>query len=117
MHARVEGFLPLKPDVFEVLLALEGEDMHGYGILKTIEARGIGMAASLMYRKLRRLIEDGVVEESEERPAEIDDDARRRYFRLTELGRAVVSAEARRILELSRNKRIRRLASGAERHA
>jgi DNA-binding PadR family transcriptional regulator len=104
--------LPLKPDVFEVLLALESGDLHGYAILKAIEARGISMAASLMYRKLRRLMEAGLVAETAARPAATEDDARRRYYRLTKSGRAVVVAEARRILELSRSRRIRRLAEG-----
>lgn len=117
MASQIELFLPLKPDVFEVLLALESGDVHGYGILKAIEARGIGMAASLLYRKLRRLMEDGLVAESVEPPADAGDDARRRYFRLTALGRAVMSAEAHRIVELSKSRRIRRLASEGGAHA
>lgn len=112
-----ERFLPLRPDVFEVLLALETDELHGYAILKTIEERGIRIAASLLYRKIRRMMEDGLVEESEDRPAELEDDARRRYFRLTPLGRDVAGAEARRILTLSRSRRIRRLAEeGARGH-
>ncbi len=107
-----DAFLPLKPDVFEVLLALEAAELHGYAIVKAIEARGIGMAPSLLYRKLRRLLEDGLVEASGQRPHESEDDARRRYFRLTPLGRVVITAEARRILALSRSRRIRRLAEG-----
>jgi DNA-binding PadR family transcriptional regulator len=115
--ARAESFLPLKPDVFEILLALESGAMHGYGILKSIESRGIGMAASLLYRKLRRLMEDGLVEESARRAEESGDDARRRYFRLSSLGEAVMTAEARRIMTLSRSRRIRRLAEGGGAHA
>jgi DNA-binding PadR family transcriptional regulator len=111
----VEGELPLKPDVFEILLALESGDLHGYGILKAIEARGIAMAASLMYRKLRRLMESGLVAETAERPAAAEDDARRRYYRLTGHGRAVIVAEARRILAMSESGRIRRLAGGGDR--
>lgn len=107
----VAGFLPLKPDVFEVLAALEGGDLHGYGIVKSIEERGIRMAASLLYRKLRRLMEDGLVEESRSRPGAAGDDVRRRYYRLTARGRQVLGAEARRILELSRSRRVRRFAA------
>jgi DNA-binding PadR family transcriptional regulator len=104
--------MPLKPDIFELLLALEAGDLHGYAILKVIEARGLAVAPSLLYRKIRRLIEDGLVEESRRRPRRSEDDARRRYYRLTADGRTVVRAEARRILELSRNRTIRRLAEG-----
>jgi DNA-binding PadR family transcriptional regulator len=111
----VDAHLPLKPDVFEVLAALEAGDLHGYGILKAIESRGIRMAASLLYRKLRRLMEDGLVEESSYRPEASEDDSRRRYYRLTVLGRSVLGSEARRILELSRSGRLRRLAEGGGR--
>jgi len=117
VSARAATFLPLKPEVFEILLALESGAMHGYGILKSIEARGIGMAASLLYRKLRRLMEDGLVGETVERPDAAGDDARRRYFRLTALGEAVMGAEARRILTLSRSRRIRRVAERGGAHA
>ena len=90
-------FLPLKPDVFEVLVALAEGELHGYGLLKVLEARDIRIAASLLYRKLRRLMEDElVVEVSSRRRA--GDDARRRYYRLTPLGLAVVRAEAARIV-------------------
>jgi len=108
----LESHLPLKPDVFEVLAALEAEDLHGYGILKAIESRGIRLAASLLYRKLRRLMEDGLVEESSYRREALEDDSRRRYYRLTSSGRRVLASEARRILALSRSGRLRRLAEG-----
>ena len=103
------SFQPLKPDDFEVLLALEGGDLHGYGILKAIEDRGVSLAASLLYRKLKRMMEKGLVEESPREPAP-DEDARRRYYRLTPLGLSVVRAEAARIMELARSREIRRLA-------
>jgi DNA-binding PadR family transcriptional regulator len=104
------SWLPLKPDVFEILAALSSRELHGYAILKEIEERGVGMAASLLYRKLRRLMEDGLVVECEERPDPEDDDTRRRYYRLTDLGRRVLEAEARRIVELADTVRIRRMA-------
>jgi DNA-binding PadR family transcriptional regulator len=106
------SFLPLKPEVFEVLLALEPGDQHGYAILKAIEERGVGLAASLLYRKLKRLMEEGLVEESR-RVRRAHDDARRRYYRLTALGLEVVRAEARRIMVLARNGEVRRLAASA----
>jgi DNA-binding PadR family transcriptional regulator len=104
--------LPLKPDTFEMLLALADGELHGYAILKQLEARDIRIAASLLYRKLRRLMEDGLVEESSAIARGNDEDARRRYYRLTRFGRAVVSAEAARIVGLARSTSVRRLAAG-----
>ena len=105
-------FLPLSPDVFETLVALADGELHGYGILKVLEARGVGIAASLLYRKLRRLMEDDLVVEATSR-RRAGEDVRRRYYTLTPLGLAVVRAEAARIVELARSREIRRLAAGA----
>lgn len=108
-----QRFLPLKPDVFEILLALEPEEHHGYAILKVLEARSIRLAASLLYRKLKRLMDDGLVVESSMRPAVESDDARRRYYRLTRLGKSVLRAEASRIVGLARSGHVRSLAQEA----
>jgi DNA-binding PadR family transcriptional regulator len=116
MRPHPEAFLPLKPDVFEVLLTLADGELHGYGILKVLESRAITIAASLLYRKLRRLMEDGLVTESSVRPSQAED-ARRRYYRLTPLGLSVVRAEATRIVELARNRHVRKLAEHEARHA
>ena len=105
-------FLPLRPDVFEILVALAHGDLHGYGILKVLEARDTRIAASLLYRKLHRLMEDGLVTESAAR-RRVGDDVRRRYYRLSPLGQAVVRAEAARIVDLARSREIRRLAEGS----
>lgn len=105
-------FLPLKPDVFEILLALSHAGrMHGYAILKELEDRGVPVAASLLYRKLRRLMEDDLVAVSSP-AARANDDQRRRYYRLTALGRAVVEAEAARIVNLARDRQVRWVAEG-----
>lgn len=109
MSDTAHTFLPLKPDTFEILLALADGELHGYGILKVLESRAIGIAASLLYRKLRRLMEEGLVAESAARPS-AGDDARRRYYRLTRLGLSVVRAEATRIVELARTQHVRKLA-------
>src|SRR5215211_1820929 len=109
MLPRPASFLPLKPDVFEILLALADGELHGYGILKVLEARDIGIATSLLYRKLRRLMEDRLVAEAAVRRG-VHEDARRRYYRLTSLGLSVVRAEATRIVELARDRHVRRLA-------
>jgi DNA-binding PadR family transcriptional regulator len=108
----VSRFLPLKPDTFEILVALVDDELHGYGILKVLESRDIRVAASLLYRKLRRLMEDDLVEEVPVRRRAADD-ARRRYYRLTPLGLAVVRSEAARIVELAGSQEVRRLARGA----
>jgi len=107
---------PLKPEVFEILAAMAGGELHGYAILKEIEERGTPMAASLLYRKLRRLLEDGWVEEVDT-PLDDETDARRRYYRLTARGRQALEAEARRIVALADSERVREIATagvGAE---
>jgi DNA-binding PadR family transcriptional regulator len=105
-------FLPLKPDVFEILLALSHGERHGYAILKELDERSVPVAASLLYRKLRRLMQDDLVAEVTRRVIRPEDDQRRRYYRLTAHGRAVVRAEAARILDLARDGRVRLLAEG-----
>jgi DNA-binding PadR family transcriptional regulator len=114
---RADAFLPLKPAVFHILLALSGEDLHGYGIMKAVEdATGsrIRLDPSPLYRRLRRLLEDGIVAEGASRPASEIDDERRRYYRLTSLGRELLAAEAARIVALSNDRAVQALASEAE---
>jgi DNA-binding PadR family transcriptional regulator len=92
----VPGLTPL---AFDILLALAGEDRHGYAILQEVAARTSGRAphAGTLYRAIARLVEAGWVAELEERPAPEEDDERRRYYRLTAAGRQVAAAEARRL--------------------
>jgi len=93
----VDRYLPLKPRVFVILLILRDGPLHGYGILGEMESRSEGsleMDPGLLYRTIARLRDEGLVVETE-RPPE-DDDARRKYYALTELGDAVVMAEAER---------------------
>ena len=92
-------FLPLGNLPFHVLLALGDGASHGYAIGKDIEARSSGAldpTTGALYQALRRLTEDGLVEPLATAP-ELDVDARRRYFRLTPLGRRVAAAEAERL--------------------
>ena len=109
-----DRFLPLKPDVFEILLALKSGPRHGYGLLKVLEARDIKLPASLLYRKLRRLMDDGWVAESTAKPGEETNDPRRRYYRLTSVGETLLRAEAARIVELARSGHVRKLAQDAK---
>ena len=100
-----ESFVPLKPHWFHVLLSLAGQEQHGYGIMQEVLERTGGKVRlwpATLYGTLKRLIEEELIEESDERPAPELDDARRRYYRLTRLGRRVLAAESRRLEELLR---------------
>jgi DNA-binding PadR family transcriptional regulator len=98
-------FLPLKPNWFHVLLSLAGGEQHGYGIMQEVLERTGGKVhlwPATLYGTLKRLIEEDLIEESDERPAREMDDARRRYYRLTKLGRRVLAAEGERLESLVR---------------
>lgn len=100
-----ESFLPLRPVEFQILLSLSRGERHGYGILldageRTGEPAKWGVGT--LYRALRRLGDQGLIEESESRPAPDQDDERRNYYRLTALGTSVVRAEAVRLESLVR---------------
>ncbi len=98
-----DAFLPLKPNVFHVLLSLADDDQHGYGIMQEVLLRTDGKVRlwpATLYGTLKRLMDDDLIAESGERPAPDQDDARRRYYRLTKLGRRVLTAECRRLEDL-----------------
>jgi DNA-binding PadR family transcriptional regulator len=106
--------LPLKPLVFQVLLALAEEERHGWSLVREVQQRGA--FARLMpgnfYRTLRAMLADGLIEESRRRPAESDPDGnseRRRYFRATPLGARLAAAEARRLEALVIEARAKKL--------
>jgi len=111
-----EKLLPLSPAVFHVLLALADAERHGYGIIKEVESRTEGrvrMGPGTLYGSIKRMLEQGLVEESDERPdAELDDE-RRRYYRLTNFGRRVAVAEAERLSGLVKAARAKQLLSRA----
>ena len=98
-----ERFLPLTHLSYHVLVALADAPRHGYGIIKEVE-RGSGGAVSpstgALYLALQRMQEEGLLEETAERPPEEEDDPRRKYYRLTALGRRVATAESRRLAAL-----------------
>ena len=92
------SFLPLTSVVFEILVSLAGEDRHGYSILIDVRSRtGESLRPGSLYRALNRLLDEGLIEELDERPDPSVDDERRRYYRLTSLGRRVAQAEAARL--------------------
>ena len=100
-----EKFLPLKPHWFHVLLSLGDQERHGYGIMQEVLDRTackVRLWPATLYGTLKRLMESGLIEESGELPAPELDDARRRYYRLTHLGRRVLAAESKRLEDLVR---------------
>ncbi len=97
------SFLPLHRDTFHILVSLADRDRHGYSVMKDVLERTDGtlrLSPSSLYAAIRRLLENGLIEELAERPDPEHDDERRRYYRLTRLGRAVATAEARRLERL-----------------
>ena len=95
--------MPVRPIEFHILLALAGDERHGYAILQEVGALTDGdlqIEPGTLYRALHRMLKDGWVAESGRRPAADVDDERRRYYRLTPLGRRVASAEAERLSRL-----------------
>ena len=100
MDPRPDDFLPLTSGFFEILLTLAEGDAHGYAIMQAVARRTGGRIKLLpgtVYRAFHRLGELGLIEEAETRPAPDVDDERRRYYRLTPLGRRVAAAEAERL--------------------
>jgi len=103
---------PLTPAMFHVLLALADGERHGYAILKEVLLRTEGkvrLSAGTLYGIIKRLNEEGWIAESDVRPAASLDDERRRYYRLTELGRRVAGSEARRLealVDMARTKNL-----------
>src|SRR5438046_10338486 len=94
-----EGQAPLTPAMFNVLLALADGDKHGYAILKEVQEQTSGevqLSTGTLYGIIKRLLTDGLIAEVRRRPALANDDARRRYYRLTEPGRVLAIAEAER---------------------
>ncbi len=95
-----EHLLPLTPAVYNILLSLADEERHGYGIKREVERRTDGkvrMGPGTLYGTIKRMLAEGLIHESDERPDPELDDERRRYYRLTEFGRRVAVAEAERL--------------------
>lgn len=107
-----EDHLPLTPAVFHVLLALADGERHGYAIMQEVERTTEGrvaMGPGTLYGTLKRLLRAGLIDESDERPDPEIDDSRRRYYRLTGLGRRVAAAEAARLAAAVADARAKRL--------
>jgi DNA-binding PadR family transcriptional regulator len=108
-------FLPLRPVEFQVLLSLAQGERHGYGIMQEALSLSDGetvLEPGTLYRALRRMLQAGLVAESARRPDAERPDERRRYYRLTDLGRRVAAAEAARLQRLVAAARAHKLLGG-----
>ena len=100
MAADPRSLLPLTPLAFQVLLALADRDRHGYDIIREVDTRTDGLIrlrSGTLYTLLQRLLAAALILDSVERPDPANDDQRRRYYAVTDFGRAVLKAEARRL--------------------
>ena len=98
-----EGHLPLSPAVFHILLALADEERHGYGIMQEVKRRTDGkvrLGAGTLYGAIKRLLEKGIIAETDERPDPELNEERRRYYRLTDFGQRVLRVEVSRLNQL-----------------
>ena len=101
----IDALLPLPPATFHILIALAREDRHGYAVIQDIE-QGTGgevrLSAGTLYRSIQRMLEQGLIRETRDRPAPEHDDERRRYYRITKFGEDVARGEAQRMASLVR---------------
>lgn len=107
-----KALIPLNPRDYLILFALAGGERHGYGIVKDVEHDSGGRVRidpANLYRSIKRMMTTGLVEEAGERLSTESQDERRRYYRITRLGRDVVRLEAARLAELTAAARARRL--------
>src|SRR6202046_2560889 len=106
----VQKFIPLKTHWFHILVSLAGGEQHGYGIMQDVLNRTTGKVRlwpATLYGSIKRLIEADLIEGYDETPTPELDDARRRYYRLTSLGKRVLDAECERLQELVRTIRVK----------
>ena len=111
-----DDLLPLTPAMFHILLALADRERHGYHIMQEVEERTEGkvrLGPGTLYGSIKRMLADGWIEESEERPDPEMDDERRRYYRLTDFGYRLATAEAERLARLVKSARLKKLLAKA----
>ena len=107
-------YLPLSPAVFHILLALLDEEQHGYGIMLAVLELTDGqvhLVPGTLYGAIKRLLKQKLIAEAEDRPVQQQSEERRRYYRLTALGRRVLRAEAERMARLVKQAAARQLLS------
>lgn len=103
MRSSEQSSVPLSPAVFHILLSLAEGERHGYALKRAIALRTAGklkLGPGMLYATIHKMLEFGLIEESDERPDPHLDDERRRYYRITPLGRRAARAEAARMREL-----------------
>ncbi len=99
----INTLTPLTPAVFYILLALASSEKHGYEIMKQVKQDSQGqvkMGTGTLYGSLKRMLADGLIEEAGEKPDPTLADERRRYYRLTELGRRAFAIELQRYAQV-----------------
>jgi DNA-binding PadR family transcriptional regulator len=114
--SKPDSLLPLPTAVFHILIALADRDRHGYSIMQDAAARTGGkvqLSAGTLYSSIRRMLEQGLIEELAESPDPASTDERRRYYRLTRFGKRVAAAEVERLSALLQQARAAGLAPGA----
>ncbi len=107
--------LPLPVATFHILVAVADQDRHGYAIMQDVAARTDGalrLSPGTLYGSIKRMLEDGLIDELSDRQRPDDDDERRRYYRITSFGRSVAQAEAARLTNLLRQARAAGLTPG-----
>ena len=117
VEPKVEELLPLNPPVFHILLSLADGESHGYAIMREVGERTGGkikLGPGTLYYSIRRMVQQGLIDESEERPAPDQDDERRRYYHISEYGRRVAEAESRRLTELVAQAREKKFIDSTE---
>jgi DNA-binding PadR family transcriptional regulator len=115
VQIKPEALLPLPPATFHILVALCGQDLHGYAIMQEVAARtdgGVRLTAATLYRSVQRMLDQKLIVESDDRPSPEQDDERRRYYRITPFGRSVAKGEARRLAQMLTLARAKGLAPG-----
>src|SRR4029450_6112888 len=115
--ASPESFLPLPTAVFHILIALADRDRHGYSIMQDVAARTDGtvqLSAGTLYSSIRRMLEQGLIEELSKSADPSSTDERRRYYRIARFGRRVAAAEVERLSALVQQARATGLVPGAE---
>ena len=114
--SKPDSLLPLPTGVFPILIALADRDRHGYAIMQDVAARTAGkvqLSAGTLYSSIRRMLEQGLIEELAESPDPSSTDERRRYYRLTRFGKRVAAAEVERLNALVQQARATGLVPGA----
>ena len=112
---KTDSLLPLPVAVFHILIALADRDRHGYSIMQDVSARTerkVQLSAGTLYSSIRRMLEQGLIEELKDSPDPTSTDERRRYYRLTRFGKRVAAAEVERLTGLVRQARATGLVRG-----